>query len=79
MYLNHFTKGWNVMTVITQVKQTIAGLKSAQASLETFSLGTDNKQAKQLYADAAKQTQAVIDSIESRMQQIQQEEPQYNQ
>lgn len=67
------------MTVITQVKQTIAGLKSAQASLETFSLGTDNKQAKQLYEDAAKQTQAVIDSIESRMQQIQQEEPQYNQ
>lgn len=67
------------MTVITQVKQTIAGLKSAQASLETFSLGTDNKQAKQLYTDAAKQTQAVIDSIESRMQQIQQEEPQYNQ
>ena len=41
------------MTVITQVKQTLAGLKSAQASLETFSLGTDNQEAKQLYADAA--------------------------
>ena len=39
-------KGWNVMTVITQVKQTIAGLKSAQASFETFSLGTDNQEAK---------------------------------
>ena len=35
------------MTVITQVKQTLAGLKSAQASLETFSLGTDNQEAKQ--------------------------------
>ena len=66
------------MTVITQVKQTLAGLKSAQASLETFALGTENKEAKQLYDHAAKQTQEIIDSLEPRMQQIQQEEPQYN-
>ncbi|HEY4549634.1 MAG TPA: DUF1657 domain-containing protein, partial [Bacillus sp. (in: firmicutes)] len=58
---------------------TIAGLKSAQASLETFSLGTDNEQAKQLYQDAAQQTQAIIDNIEPRLQQIQDEEPQYRQ
>ena len=49
------------MTVITQVKQTLAGLKSAQASFETFSLGTDNQEAKQLYADAAQQTQTIIE------------------
>ncbi|MCQ6276488.1 DUF1657 domain-containing protein [Bacillus sp. V3B] len=67
------------MTVITQVKQTVAGLKSAQASLETFSLGTDNQEAKQMYTDAANQTQAIIDSIEPRLQQIQDEEPQYRQ
>ena len=73
------TKEVKQMTVITQVKQTLAGLKSAQASLETFSLGTDNQEAKQMYADAAKQTQTIIDQIEPRIQQIQQEEPQYNQ
>ena len=67
------------MTVITQVKQTMAGLKSAQASFETFALGTENQSAKQLYQDAAKQTHSIIDSIEPRIQQIQQEEPQYNQ
>ena len=67
------------MTVISDVKQTIAGLKSAQASLETFSLGTDNQQAKKLYSDAAQQTQSIIDSIEPRLQQIQDEEPQYRQ
>lgn len=67
------------MTVITQVKQTIAGLKSAQASFETFSLGTDNQEAKKIYQDAANQTQAIIDSIEPRLQEIQQEEPQYRQ
>ncbi|RBN43025.1 DUF1657 domain-containing protein, partial [Priestia megaterium] len=37
------------MTVINQVKQTLAGLKSAQASFEGFALATDNEQAKQLY------------------------------
>ncbi|WP_394138166.1 DUF1657 domain-containing protein [Cytobacillus oceanisediminis] len=67
------------MTVGTQVKQTIAGLKSAQASFETFALGTENQNAKQLYQNAAQQTQTIIDSIEPRLQEIQQEEPQYNQ
>ncbi|WP_068672544.1 DUF1657 domain-containing protein [Oceanobacillus sp. Castelsardo] len=67
------------MTVGTQVKQTIAGLKSAQASFEQFALQTENKQAKQIYQSAAQQTQAILDSVEPRMQQIEQEEPQYKQ
>ncbi len=67
------------MTVGTQVKQTIAGLKSAQASFETFALATDNQSAKQIYQTAAQQTQSIIDSIVPRLQEIQQEEPQYNQ
>jgi Protein of unknown function (DUF1657) len=66
------------MTVGTQVKQTIAGLKSAQASFETFALQTENKNAKQLYQNAAQQTQTIIDSIEPRLQEIVAEEPQYN-
>lgn len=67
------------MTVGTEVKQTIAGLKGAQASFEQFALQTDNKQAKQIYQQAAQQTQAVLQSVEPRMQQIEQEEPQYKQ
>jgi len=67
------------MTVATQVKQTIAGLKSAQASFEQFALQTENKQAKQLYQSAAQQTQQVVQSLEPRMQEIEQEEPQYKQ
>ncbi|MEH7549193.1 MULTISPECIES: DUF1657 domain-containing protein [Bacillaceae] len=67
------------MTVATQVNQTLAGLKSAQASFETFALQTENKNAKQLYQNAAQQTQSIIDSLEPRLQEIQQEEPQYNQ
>ncbi|EJR04141.1 DUF1657 domain-containing protein [Bacillus cereus] len=65
------------MTVITKLKQTIAGLKSAQACLEGFVLDIDNKQAKQLYIGAAQQTQEIIESLNPRLQQIEQEEPQY--
>ncbi|WP_106497813.1 DUF1657 domain-containing protein [Lentibacillus sp. Marseille-P4043] len=67
------------MTVSTQVRQTIAGLKSAQASFEQFALQTENKQAKQLYQDAAQQTQTILQSVEPRVGQIEQEEPQYKQ
>ncbi|MEH7416446.1 DUF1657 domain-containing protein [Neobacillus drentensis] len=67
------------MTVVTQVNQTLAGLKSAQASFETFALQTENKNAKQLYQNAAQQTQSIIDSLEPRLKEIQNEEPQYNQ
>ncbi|MCM3674595.1 DUF1657 domain-containing protein [Peribacillus simplex] len=67
------------MTVISDVKTTIAGLKSAQASFETFALSTDNEQAKQLYQQAAQQTQTIVDSIAPRIEEIQNEEPQYKQ
>jgi hypothetical protein len=66
-----------VMTVAAQVKQTLASLKSAQASLETFALSTQNQQAKQLFTQNAQQTQAIINSLEKRVQQLEQEEPQY--
>jgi ElaB/YqjD/DUF883 family membrane-anchored ribosome-binding protein len=67
------------MTVATQIKQTLAGLKSAQASLETFALQTDNQQAKQTYENCAQQAQSLVDSLSKRVQEIEQEEPQYQQ
>ncbi len=65
------------MTVAAQVKQTLAGLKSAQASFETFALQTQNQQAKQLYTSAAEQTKTIVQSIEPRIGEIEKEEPQY--
>lgn len=67
------------MTVISDVKTTLAGLKSAQASFETFALSTDNEQAKQLYQQAAQQAQAIVDNVTPRINEIEQEEPQYKQ
>jgi hypothetical protein len=65
------------LTVATQVKQTLSGLKSAQASFETFAMQTQNEDAKQLYTSAAQQTKSIIDSLEPRVQQMETEEPQY--
>ncbi|MDE5412018.1 MAG: DUF1657 domain-containing protein [Bacillaceae bacterium] len=65
------------MTVASQVKQTLAGLKSAQASFETFSLQTENQQAKQMFQNLAQQTQGIVDTLAPRVQEIEQEEPQY--
>ncbi|SDP10207.1 Protein of unknown function [Paenibacillus sp. yr247] len=65
------------MTVALQLKTAVASLKSAQASFETFALSTQNQQAKTLFTNAAQQTQNVIDQVNPRVHQIEQEEPQY--
>lgn len=65
------------MTVSSDVKTCVASLKSAQASLEQFALSTNNKSAKQIFADAAQTTQQVISQVESRVKQLENEEPQY--
>jgi hypothetical protein len=67
------------MTVASQIKQTLAGLKSAQASLEAFALQTQNQQAKQLYTNAAQQTQAIVATLEPRVNEVESQEPQYKQ
>jgi broad specificity polyphosphatase/5'/3'-nucleotidase SurE len=69
--------GDGAMTVATQVQTTLAGLKSAQASLESFAIQTQNKEAKSMFEQAAQTTQQVIDQLDTRYEQIQNEEPQY--
>jgi cell division protein ZapA (FtsZ GTPase activity inhibitor) len=65
------------MTIASNVKTCLASLKGAQASLEQFALGTQNQEAKSLFENAAKTTQQVVQQVESRIQQIEQQEPQY--
>ena len=67
------------MTVPAKVKQCIASLKSANASLETFALDTENRAVKQLFQSAASQTRSITDSLESRLREIESQEPQYKQ
>jgi hypothetical protein len=65
------------MTVATQVKTCLASLKSAQSSLEQFALNTQNQEAKSIFENASKSTQTIIDSMNTRIGQLENEEPQY--
>ncbi|MBL0386695.1 DUF1657 domain-containing protein [Tumebacillus sp. ITR2] len=65
------------MTVSQQVKTTLASLKGAQASLETFALGTQNQKAKQMYTQAAQQTQSIVNTMQQRVNELEKEEPTY--
>lgn len=65
------------MTVGTKVQKALAHLKQAQAAFETFSLDTKDKSAKKMYHDAATATEVLANSLEQRLDQIQDEEPEY--
>lgn len=65
------------MTVASQVKTCLASLKSAQASLESFALNTQNQEAKNVFETCAQTTQQVVDQISSRVTELENEEPQY--
>lgn len=65
------------MTVASDVKTCLASLKSAQASLEQFALSTQNEDAKNLFTNAAQQTLQIVNQVQSRVQQLESEEPQY--
>jgi hypothetical protein len=65
------------MTVASEVKTCLASLKSAQASLEQFALNTQNQDAKTLFENASVSTQQIVDSVSTRVSQLESEEPQY--
>ncbi|MFC3747203.1 DUF1657 domain-containing protein [Paenibacillus sp. GCM10012306] len=65
------------MTVASQVKTCLSSLKGAQASLEQFALETQNQDAKTLFTNAAAQAQQIVQQVESRVQDLEKEEPQY--
>ncbi len=65
------------MTVGTQMQQTVASCESALASLKSFALETNDQNAKQMFQQLAEQQQSIVENLNTRLQYIQQEEPQY--
>lgn len=70
-------EGGVTVTVSSDVKTCLASLKSAQASLEQFALATENQEAKTLFTNAAGQTDQIVQQVQTRVQQLENEEPQY--
>jgi len=67
------------MTVGTQMQQAIAGIQSAAATMKTFALETQDKQAQQEFQQLATQLDSSLDTLKGRQQYIEQQEPQYKQ
>lgn len=65
------------MTVGTQMQQAIASSESTLSSLKTFSMETQDQNAKQMFQNMATQQQTILDNLNARLQYIQNEEPQY--
>ncbi|MBU3093862.1 DUF1657 domain-containing protein [Clostridium sp. CM028] len=65
------------MTVGTQMQQAIAGMQSASATMKTFSLETEDQQAKNDFTQIAEQLDSAMDILKGRQKYIQKQEPQY--
>ncbi|MGA9174870.1 MAG: DUF1657 domain-containing protein [Thermoactinomyces sp.] len=65
------------MTVGIKLQQTIASAEFVLANLKTFSLETQDQAAKQMFHSLAKSQQMIIETLNSRLQFIQKEEPEY--
>ncbi|MEQ6378704.1 DUF1657 domain-containing protein [Bacillaceae bacterium S4-13-56] len=67
------------MTVGTQLQQTIASCESTLANLHTFTLETQDQNAKQVFQNLAQQQEQILTNLKDRLQYIQTQEPQYKQ
>lgn len=65
------------MTVGNKLHQTLASLRSAKADMEAFSMDTQDKNAKKMYSNGAKQLGQLVNSLSGRTNYVEQQEPQY--
>lgn len=65
------------MTTYQQLLQTIGQLRSIEASLELFSLETQDQQASQVFKNAYDEATKIVQALEVRQMQMEKEESQY--
>lgn len=65
------------MTAISKVKQTLATLKGAEATLDMYYLQEQNKESKNIYKEASTELDKIKVDLEQRIGFMEFEEPQY--
>ena len=65
------------MTVGSKVKQTLATLRGAEATLRVYSLQERDKEARDIYAEAFEEISKIKIDLEKRVGVMEFEEPQY--
>jgi hypothetical protein len=66
------------MTIGSQVKQSLATLKSIHAGLQALALKSTDEQAQRIFHHAMLETEEIIHDLKHRIGQLEREEPQYN-
>ncbi|CUH97479.1 hypothetical protein P22_3610 [Propionispora sp. 2/2-37] len=67
------------MTVGTQMTQAIATVQNAAATMKTFSLETQDQQAKQTFEQLAQTLDNAVETLKGRQKYIEKQEPQFKQ
>lgn len=62
----------------TKLETALASAKGLAADMKTFSLDTDNQEAKQMFSQLANTMENVAQTLQGRYDFVKQEEPQYN-
>ncbi|MDQ0337591.1 hypothetical protein J2S00_000361 [Caldalkalibacillus uzonensis] len=65
------------MTVASKLKQTIASLKGAAATMETYAAHHPDQQVKETFKTCRQQAEQIIAELDQRLQEMEFEEPQY--
>lgn len=65
------------MTIGAQVKQTVAALKGSRATMRLYAGHSRHEEARSAYRQALDIVDTVLTDLEKRLQEIEQEEPQY--
>lgn len=67
------------MTTLNKLEQAMASAKGLSSDLKTFSLDTNDQQAKQLFSQLSTQMENITQTLQSRLNYVKSEEPQYDQ
>lgn len=65
------------MTTINKLQQALNNAKSLQADLKTFSMDTEDQQAKQMFNQLSANLDNTVQMLQSRVDFVNSEEPQY--
>lgn len=67
------------MTVINKLSQTLEMLKSCESNCNTFSMDTNDENAKQMFQKLSKDLKMCAQQLENRVTYVANQEPQYKQ
>ncbi|WP_066501781.1 DUF1657 domain-containing protein [Abyssisolibacter fermentans] len=65
------------MTTINKLEQALASVQGLAAQLKTFSLDTNDQQAKQTFKQMSQTAENIAQTLQSRVDFVKSEEPQY--